>query len=328
MKKKLLKTIYNFGGFAPFHWATRGSLRVLMYHRFSLEADEYKTSADEFAAHLAYLKKHCRVLSLTAAIEDLKNEKPLPPNAVVITIDDGYADAGDIAFPLLREYETPAALYAVTDFLDGKCWLWTDLARYVLTNTKAEKIAVEFGGNDKIETRLGDGNHCLQTANRINARLKKLPDEEKDAKIEEIAEDLKVRIPAAPVGEFAPVSWEQARTMEAGGLQIESHTVSHPILTNIGATRLAYELRTSKTRLEEKLEKEIKHFCYPNGDFNETIAEAAKKAGYASAVTTAYGFNEPDVNRFKLNRIDAPPSIESFAQSASGFDVLRRKIKK
>lgn len=326
MKKQILKTIYNFGGFAPFHWANRGSLCVLMYHRFSRNAETDKISADEFTAHLEYLRKHARVLSLSETIETLKNDDSLPSNAAVITIDDGYSDSFDIAFPLLRKFQMPATVYAVTDFLDGKCWLWTDLMRFVLAETAVENVRIEFADDDKIETKLNGIQSRLETANRINALLKKMPNDVKELKINEIAQTLKIEIPATPTSDFAAVSWGQARQMDAGNVQIESHTVTHPILTNIAQNELDDELRTSKKRLEEKLNKEIKHFCYPNGNLNETVRKSVEKAGYESAVTTAYGFVEKGATRFLLNRIDAPPKIESFAQSASGFDSIRRKI--
>ena len=326
MKKQILKTIYNFGGFAPFRWANRGSLYVLMYHRFSQTAETDKISAVEFTAHLEYLSRHAKVLSLSETIETLKSGEALPPNAAVITIDDGYADSFDIAFLLLQKFQMPATVYAVTDFLDDKCWLWTDLMRFVLSKTTTENIRLEFAENDKIEAKLNGKQSRLETASRINARLKKMSNELKDSKIAEIARDLKVEIPEKPTGDFAPISWEQAREMDAGKVQIESHTVTHPILTNINQTELDDELRESKKRLETKLNKNIKHFCYPNGNLNETVRKSVENAGYESAVTTAYGFVETGANRFLLNRIDAPPKIESFAQSASGFDVLRSKI--
>jgi peptidoglycan/xylan/chitin deacetylase (PgdA/CDA1 family) len=327
MKKQILKTFYDFGGFAPFRWANRGSLCVLMYHRFSRNAEKDKISAAEFTAHLDYLSRRAKVLSLSETVETLKNGDSLPPNAVVITIDDGYADAFDIAFPLLQKFRMPATVYAVTDFLDAKCWLWTDLMRYVLSQTTVENIGLEFSAGDKIETKLNGKQSRLETANRINARLKKMPNESKNSKIEEIARDLKVEIPEKPTGDFAPVSWEQARQMDAEKMQIESHTVTHPILTNINQTELDDELRESKKRLEEKLSKNIRHFCYPNGNLNEAVRKSVENAGYESAVTTAYGFVETGANQFLLNRIDAPPEIESFARSASGFDVLRSRLK-
>jgi peptidoglycan/xylan/chitin deacetylase (PgdA/CDA1 family) len=327
MKKQLLKTIYNFGGFAPFHWANRGSLGVLMYHRFSRTATADKISADEFAAHLEYLSKHAHVLSLNEVVDTIGKGTSLQPNATVITIDDGYADAFGIAFPLLRKFQMPATVYAVTDFLDGKCWLWTDLMRFVLTKTVVENVLIEFADGDKVETKLNGKQSRLETANRINARLKKMSNELKDSKIKEIAQTLKVEIPETPTGDFAPVSWEQAREMDAGNVQIESHTVTHPILTNISQAELDDELQISKARLETQLDKSVRHFCYPNGILDESVEKAVRRAGYSSATTTEYGFNAKQTNRFALKRFDAPAAIENFAQTASGFEALRSRLK-
>lgn len=322
MKKTILKTMFRLGAFAPFQWAVRDKVLILMYHRFSFEAHPQKISAGEFAAHLEYLRKHNRVLPLSEAVEFLQNGKSLPPNSVVITIDDGYADAGEIAFPLLKKFQMPAAVYVVSDFLDGKCWLWTDLMRFVLQQTKINKIEIRFE-NDKIESVLKDNLQRLEIAGRVNSHLKKLPDDLKEKKIAEIAAALEVEIPEKPVAEFAPVSWEKAREMDAEGVRIESHTVRHPILTGIEPEKLDFELKNSKKRLEEVLERRVENFCYPNGSYNETVQKAVKNAGYKSATTTEYGFNSGNQDVFLLKRIDAPAAIANFAQSVSGFESFR-----
>jgi peptidoglycan/xylan/chitin deacetylase (PgdA/CDA1 family) len=327
LKKTLLKTIYNLGGFAPFHWAMREKALVLTYHRFSTDREPHKISRAEFARHLEYLSKHNRVLSLSEIAERLRNRESLPANAVAITIDDGYRDAYEVAFPVLEEFGFAATLFAVTDFLDRKCWLWTDLMRFVLSRTKSETIAIEFGNDDRVEARLGGEIDRLETAGRLNARLKRLPDRRKKEKIEAVAAALKVEIPPLPPAEFAPLSWDEAREMDGGRLKIESHTVTHPILTQIEQPELDFELQASKSRLEAALDKRIEHFCYPNGTLDETVRKAVERAGYESAVTTEYGFNDERAEPFLLKRIDASPAIENFAQSVSGFESLKQKIR-
>ena len=326
MKKTLLKTIYNLGGFAPFHWVNREKILILMYHRFSLEKNPFKISSAEFAAHLAYLSKHNRVLSLTETIENLKNGNALPPNATVITIDDGYADAFDIAFPLLKKFNLPATLFVVTNFANGKCWLWTDLMRYVLAAAKRDFLSVEFTDGKKIETKLIGKTQRLEIAGRVNSRLKNMPNEDKEAKIKEIADDLAVEIPALPTAEYAPISWRQAVEMDASVLKIESHTATHPILTNISETQLDFELNSSREKLETVLNRKSEHFCYPNGSFDEKVWQAVKNNDYQSAVTTEYGFNGKGENPFTLKRIDAQAAIENFAQSVSGFEAFRKSF--
>jgi peptidoglycan/xylan/chitin deacetylase (PgdA/CDA1 family) len=326
LKKTLLKSLYNLGVFAPFHWASRDKTLILMYHRFSYREDPYKISSAEFLSHLEYLKKNSCVLSLAEAVESLRDKKPVPPNTTVITIDDGYGDAYEIAFPLLKKFGFPATLFAISDFLDGKCWLWTDLMRYVLLSTTSESLKIEFENGDKIEAKLTSELQRLELANQINSWLKGLLNEQKDSKIKGIAASLRVEIPTIPTLNYTPITWQQAREMDAGNLKIESHTVTHPILTNVNQTELDFELQTSKKRLQNVLDKEIEHFCYPNGTLNELVQKSVEQAGYKSAVTTVYGFNERQANQFLLNRIGAPPAIENFAQSASGFEATKQKM--
>jgi peptidoglycan/xylan/chitin deacetylase (PgdA/CDA1 family) len=326
VKQALLKTFYNLGAFAPFHWANRDKVLILTYHRFSRGEDSSKISAGEFEKHLEYLSKNNRVLPLSETLDFLNKGKSLPPNATVVTIDDGYADAYATAFPLLKKFEMPATVYAVTDFLDGKCWLWTDLMRYVLLETTSDSVKIAFYGEDECEGKLNGEKQRLEIASRINSRLKKLPNEQKEAKIKEIAEILDVKIPTLPTEDFAPMTWEQAREMDAENVRIESHTATHPILPNISGERLDFELTTSKMRLEEMLERRIEHFCYPDGSFNNAVWQAVKNANYKCATTTNYGFNEKRSNPFLLNRIDAQSAIANFAQSASGFEAMRNKF--
>jgi peptidoglycan/xylan/chitin deacetylase (PgdA/CDA1 family) len=327
LKKKILKTIYNLGGFAPFRWANRNSVLILTYHRFSQQHHQFKTSSKEFAAHLEYLKKHNQVLSLNEIEKSLEKGEKLPPNSVAITIDDGYADAYEIAFPILKKFGFPATLFAITDFVEGKIWLWTDKMRYILLRTKNEILRVEFESYDTIEKNLTDEIQRLELADRVNSVLKKLPNAEKEAKILEIVESLNVEIPEVPTAEFAALNWEMAQKIDAENVKIESHTVTHPILTNIDEKQLDFELQISKERLENKLNKTVETFCYPNGAFNEKVWQAVERNGYKSAVTTRYGFVKNVENRFLLNRIDAQNDIVDFAQSVSGFEAIKEKIR-
>lgn len=69
-------------------------------------------------------------------------------------------------------------------------------------------------------------------------------------------------------------------------VSIQSHTMSHPVLTNCPDDVLEYELTQSKKILEDKLGREVFAFSFPNGDYGEREMEAVKKAGYKIAFTT------------------------------------------
>lgn len=321
-KVAIASFLVRCNGFAPFRFLNSGKLPILMYHRFS-EGEEFgKTSCKTFETHLDYLTRHYRVVSLTEVVSRIADGKPLRSRCAVITIDDGYRDFYEVAFPILRKFGVPATLYVVTDFIDGKCWIWTDKARFILSGTSAEKLQFDINGK-KFDQELGYGDSRLSLAGRLNSEMKKLGDEEKDGILLEFASAMKVDVPETPPDEFGALSWEQARQLENAEIEIGSHTMTHPILTNVDSERLEFELASSRRVIQEKLQKDAVHFCYPNGNVSDREREAAENLRYTSAVTTEIRLCENGDDRFLLPRIDAEPELHRFVQATSGFDRIK-----
>ncbi len=93
---------------------------VLMYHRFG--EDRYPSTSiriEQFEAQLKYLHDNAyTVVPLTDLIAAIKNSKPLPERAVVITIDDAYQSVYKVAYSLFREYGYPFTVFVATDPVD------------------------------------------------------------------------------------------------------------------------------------------------------------------------------------------------------------------
>ena len=82
------------------------------------------------------------------------------------------------------------------------------------------------------------------------------------------------------------LKWEQVMEMKKAGFEFGSHTLTHPHLTRISTEKAEMEIKKSKEILEEKMGKEVKTFCYPYGDYDQSIIELVKKTGYQGAVVT------------------------------------------
>ena len=99
-----------------------GSASVFLYHRFD-EPDKPSTniSSSLFRAHLAELTSGpYHVMPLGEIADSLASGKPLPQQAVAITLDDGFLSAYRHAWPLLRKAGLPFTLFISTDALDEK----------------------------------------------------------------------------------------------------------------------------------------------------------------------------------------------------------------
>jgi peptidoglycan/xylan/chitin deacetylase (PgdA/CDA1 family) len=109
---------YNKGGISRKGYQV---VPVLTYHKFSKhKADRMTVMEKTFEKQMKYLRdKGYRVITLDEFFEFLDLKRQIPKNSVVITIDDGWRSAYDIAFPILKKYGYPATLFVYTDLING-----------------------------------------------------------------------------------------------------------------------------------------------------------------------------------------------------------------
>jgi peptidoglycan/xylan/chitin deacetylase (PgdA/CDA1 family) len=87
------------------------------------------------------------------------------------------------------------------------------------------------------------------------------------------------------------------------GHRIGSHSLSHLRLTRLSRRDAQEEILASKKKLEDILGAPVEDFCYPYGDWNESVRDLVMEAGYRTACTTDFGVNTPGVSPLSLRRI-------------------------
>src|SRR5262252_4185469 len=147
MKGAILNLLRITGAFAPFRWAHRRQALIVTYHRFSEREGGARISARAFAEQVEYLAAHYTLVPLSRLAGCLRKQE-LPPRLAAITIDDGYRDAYEIAFPILRKHCAPATVFVVTEFVEGTTWLWTDKPRYLTASAARQSVDIEIGGRN------------------------------------------------------------------------------------------------------------------------------------------------------------------------------------
>jgi len=104
---------------------------VLNYHQINNEDHNALTlSASEFEAQMNYLyREGYNTISPDQLADYLQNGQNLPPNPVLITFDDGYADNYRVAYPILQKYHFTATIFLITDFVNnyGKYLTWNQI---------------------------------------------------------------------------------------------------------------------------------------------------------------------------------------------------------
>jgi peptidoglycan/xylan/chitin deacetylase (PgdA/CDA1 family) len=318
--KQVARTAFDKGGGINLaRWINRKGLRILMYHRFS--------ERGALARQLLHVRQNYSPVSMSQIAVWLIEGKPLPQNALAITIDDGYRDFYQVAYPVFREYGIPATVYLVSDFLDGTLWLWVDQVRHAFLNAPPQTFRMEFSGHSSRTFELGSVQSRKAAAYTVTEAAKKLPNAVRLEFMERLPRELHVDLPGQAPAEYAPMRWEEAREVAAGGIELGAHTCTHPILSSVTSLEeLNHEIAGSKHRIEQQLDRAVDHFCYPNGavrDFNPDAVAAVQAAGYRSSVTTEPGLNYPAADRFRLLRIGVEPGLEQgyFQRCAAGFGV-------
>jgi peptidoglycan/xylan/chitin deacetylase (PgdA/CDA1 family) len=287
-------------------------LRILAYHRvldipsdgfpFDLELVSACTAA--FRQQMAHLRKCWSPISLSAALDCVDAGRELPARAVVVSFDDGFSDNYTHAYPILREFDIPAVIFVSTYFVDTQRTLWFDqLAHAVLTTAQR---ALDLPWQDALPVPPDDAGRRDLLAGLLR-RLKTMENEQRLALLQSVAVQLRCPPPARPHALSAPLSWEQIAEMASQGIEIGSHTLTHPILTTLDAPGIRRELADSRARIETQLRRPVTLLAYPvggRGAFNENIAAMAHDIGYRAACCYISGTNPiARLERFALRRI-------------------------
>jgi peptidoglycan/xylan/chitin deacetylase (PgdA/CDA1 family) len=106
---------------------------------------------------------------------------------------------------------------------------------------------------------------------------------------------------AAQPDELATMTWDQLRALVERGVEIGSHTRTHPHLPRVSDEDLARELRDSRAVLEAELGRPCRFFAYPYGEEDGRVRRAVRAAGYDAAF--AVQSDEHDVDQYALPRV-------------------------
>ena len=110
------------------------------------------------------------------------------------------------------------------------------------------------------------------------------------------------------------------------GLDIGSHTVTHPWLPRLDATELKRELVDSREALGELLGREITSMAYPTGGWNREVRDAVDAAGYSIGITVDRGMNSARTHPLSLRRAFVPDDLRDLSLILDGAYTMLRPL--
>jgi peptidoglycan/xylan/chitin deacetylase (PgdA/CDA1 family) len=277
----------------------RPRVPILAFHRVNDDDDPFMPSLPTavFAAHMAHIARHYRVLTVEELAERLQ-EGRVPRNALALTFDDGYRDNLTHAAPILKRLGLPATVFLVTGHIGTPQALWFDRLAMAFKAAAARRVAL---GEGRLLS-LGTVGERLAGLDAALAHLKRVSDEERSASVERLIDALH---PNSERPKRLMLSWDEVDALRGLGFSIGAHTVTHPILSRLSPERAWEEIHGSKAAIEKALGDPVRAFAYPNGrsdDYNETVTRLVRDVGFTCAMTARRGLNDIDTPVLELRR--------------------------
>jgi len=316
--------------------ALQNRVVVLMYHRIKPRS-EGKSAALEgmqvdpatFERQMAYLRKRFHLLRLDDLRRHLLDRTPFPPNSCLVTFDDGWKDNFSHAYPILNRYDVPAVVFLSVGHIGTRKRFWQERAFKALCGIRETAAGnpdfparkCHLPGGIKVEELAAWTEEKFREEVREQiGTLKKFP----LSRIEPIVEELVEWAGTSPLDEEESfLSWEDVLTMSRGGIDFGSHGMDHEILTNISPEAVREEVRTSKSIIEEKIQKGVYAFSYPNGNHDPVVRMCVRESGYQIAFGTSRGFVGPEDDLHSLKRVnvhaDVTQGVPMFLSSILGI---------
>jgi peptidoglycan/xylan/chitin deacetylase (PgdA/CDA1 family) len=273
-------------------------LTIVRHHRVYGDGERplYRLGVSESVldAQLALLRRLDRTpVTVAEGLEHLVSGRP--GQRVAMSFDDGYADNVTRALPLLRRHGARATFYLTSGWIEERRVPWWDVLAHALEHGQTGRAIPDFGGT---------GGTTLDGAGQRVAVLTALlpafraPLSERDRRLAELRRALGVESEA--VTELA--TWDQARALVEGGMEVGAHTMNHPHLSLLDRAAQQREIADSARLIEQRLGVRPAGLAYPGGDYDESSPAAVAASGLNYAVTTRSGDNVAGAPRFELRR--------------------------
>ncbi len=273
----------------------RNTLTVVMFHRVLPAEDrrwatadpEYTVSEQFFRDCLRFFRKHYNVIGISDFAKAGERGAPLPPCALLITFDDGWADTLQVAAPLLREAGLPALVFVATDPVESReeIW-WQDMLAFAASNGRLGEVAriLDWPGPSKNSAAVV--NNAPDFLDLLSI-LHELDDAGRTKALSDLADGIPNQRQMLRSSDFAD--------LQELGLEIASHGASHRPFTALGGPSLTEDLHRSRKVLVDLVDREnsvaLSAVSVPHGRIDQRVANTLADEGFQYIFTSSAYLN-------------------------------------
>lgn len=298
-------------------------------------------SVEVLRRQLRLLKSHYNIVHPEQLFSWGEGRQSVPPRSVLITCDDGLLNTLTEMIPILQEEQVPCFFFITgLSAADASRMLWYEELYLMMLKTPAPtsigEIDPDLAKSDSIAK--GDVRSFWWS---LVKKLSRLDAEARDKFLAYargrlgLREDWHVAYTDDRIRRrrFLVMNRAELKKVAEATVAIGSHTLNHPVLSQMSQEQAWHEIAESRRILEQTLQKPVWALAYPFGDpdsVTQRETEMAERAGYKWAFSNhAGGLNSE--GRFAIPRVHvtATMTLSEFEAHVSGFhEALRRRFLK
>ena len=310
IRRSIANALYFSGALWLYaHLAARNRVVVLTYHRVlpsdrsaaSFSSPAIIVTPQTFAMHMETVAHWFTPLTASTFAGHAAGR------ACLVTFDDGWYDNETFALPVLERTGVPMLLFVATNYIgSGDCFWQETLAAHLYAargprgNGDAKLVFDELGARE-----LGhlDGAEARRAALAAVARVKA-----RKLNPLHLIQRLREAVPATAKSASAEDRFltltELRKLMASPYITLGSHSMTHARLPLETDAVIEAELEGSRDVITEWTGRKPDTLAYPNGDHDDRVVTAARKAGYRVAFTTETGHHVPGTDALRIRRFN------------------------
>ena len=281
---------------------------------------------DDFKDQLVFLKDKFNIISLTDFIEAKNSASKLPPNACLLTFDDGYIDHFIHVFPLLKKEGISGVFFPTKQALLDREMLDVNKIQF-LVRSSLDLDLLELS----MESKLNELNYLDNSLSIIELRKKyKIKNRFDNLQVSYIKNMLQHALPLNIRKKIIKTLFEkfittqfdevdsfyldvsQAKEMKSYGMSFGGHGDKHLWHNLISEAEKKDEINGAINVLNA-IGQKIESYCYPFGGFDESTILMLKKKGFSLAFTVNPKVaNLSKDNSFMIPRLDTTDINRNF----------------
>ena len=282
---------------------------ILVYHRIAkADFDPWNIAITPGEFQRQLIKLRSKTVLPLQEFARLHMQNRLPRDAVAITFDDGYACNALVAAPMLEAFGYPATFFVVSDaILRAEEFWWDQLERiyhaHGFSYEYAIRLLVECGESVPRDV-VATNSYSIEPFLALWRLLRDLSANERCRYLSRVQKLIGVDHKTRET--HRPMTATELRALASNSLfEIGGHTATHPSLPTLNPAEQEQEITSGSRTLEALIEKPIRSFAYPFGDWAAVTPAILRRTGFECAVTAEHRRVRSGDNQFELPRRQA-----------------------